>query len=804
MRRSAFWLLISCAAFIIVIVWGGAQVVYAASPQFTSFLPASPATYEAGSLIDIQVLATDADPGQTDTLVYSLGGTFPSGMVMLQPDSPGNPADIVWEPDLGDVGTYNFTVLVEDVDGNIDSEPYTLIITAPGTPTNTNTPTITNTPTETSTPTDTITPGGPTLTSSPTFTATASPTQTPIIIIVTATFTPTRSPTPSPTRTATFPALPTFTPIPTNTLIPTATFIPPLPTRTPLPRPANAGAFIPLGDGTVRFVVNRDGVNVRIIPAIGAQLAGIVNAGYTNVADAISGDGEWLRFEFEGGDAWIGFPTISVYEGDLNSLPVADPRTIPYGGFENPLAGLTSMTSESQARSAFRGVFVRSGPGLGYARLAATTLNAQFATFGRNRSGTWVQINYEGTLGWIATQYLEFVTPGGLSALRAGGIVAEALPYSENTYGSYTDILRLILSRIELAIPSLEGARARWTAVALGGTLQCGDYPVKPTDYNVPIPVLAAFFGELDPIQSDFNLAMGLLRQSIDLLEASCEGRLAPDAGTTQQALDLINQVDALFAELRRRLQELIPPILEFDPNQACLFSFNNREQVVNRLVINVVQSFTFNRDRFVNGFCFDGEVGRTYKLEVLAFRGNARPRVSVSTFDNPTNFIAVGSASSERTLVTLSNILAPSTGRYLVIVSDLEDRPVPLDSEIAILLTDITGVTSFASVPNLSIDAAGNLIVAPVPNSSGVPGAPGAISTPGVGTPATFFCPNVTYTCAQLQAIGGNCDMARACLAQGNTSLDQDTTPNNGIPCENILCTSDPNAQFDFNSGDR
>jgi len=620
----------------------------------------------------------------------------------------------------------------------------------------------------------------PTMTATPTITLT--PTITPSI---TATITPT----PSPTITFTPTLIPTLG-FPTATLIPSPTFIPALPTPTPLPRPQNAGQAIPFNTARVRFVVNRDGVNVRITPAIGAPLAGIVNSGYNDFAEARSGDGEWLRFNFEGNDAWVGFPVITVYEGDIASLPVEDPRTIPYGGFDNPRAGLSSVQSDNKGRLEFSGLRVRGGPGLGYPVLANAPRYSVFSLLGRNEEGTWVQVNFEGTLGWVASQYVQFLTVGGVPALPVGGIVADALPFSDRTFNSYTDTLSLFLSRIEIATASLEGIRARWTALALGGALQCGDYPFQPTDYNVPNPVLAAFYGTLDPIQRDFNAAMGNLRRAIQLLIDSCEGRRDP-ASTVQEALDLINGVDSLFASLRQQLNDLIPPPLEFDPNTACLFTFNNRSTVVPRLILNTVASIRFTSDFFVDGFCFDGGIGRSYKIEVLAFRGNARPRVSVSPFDNPTNFLAVGSASVDNTLVTLSPILIPVDGRYLLILSDLESRQVPLNSEIAILLTDVTGIPF--SVANLGIDpVTGALIVAPVPNSSGVPqagvttggGTTGNLSTPGAFN--VFTCPNITFTCEQIASVGGTCDTARACFQAGNTSLDNN---NDGIACNPGLC---------------
>ncbi len=108
------------------------------------------------------------------------------------------------------------------------------------------------------------------------------------------------------------------------------------------------------------------------------------------------------------------------------------------------------------------GLRVRGGPGLGYPVLANAPRYSVFSLLGRNPEGTWLQVNFEGTLGWVAGQYLQFLTPGGIQNLPIGGIVADSLPFSDRTFDSYTDTLRLLLSRIEIATASLEAIRARW------------------------------------------------------------------------------------------------------------------------------------------------------------------------------------------------------------------------------------------------------------------------------------------------------------------------------------------------------
>src|SRR5690348_6503177 len=120
---------------------------------------------------------------------------------------------------------------------------------------------------------------------------------------------------------------------------------------------------------SITILVNRDGVNVRVAPALGADVLGFVQAGWTAPANGRSPDNQWVRIDFNGQEGWIGLAVINVF-GDLNSLPVADPRTIPYGGFESPRSGSSSATSGISGKLALSGLRLRAGPGTAYPVLA--------------------------------------------------------------------------------------------------------------------------------------------------------------------------------------------------------------------------------------------------------------------------------------------------------------------------------------------------------------------------------------------------------------------------------------------------
>jgi len=529
----------------------------------------------------------------------------------------------------------------------------------------------------------------------------------------------------------------------------------------------------------VSVLVNRDGVNVRLFPEIGAEVIGFVNAGWRAPATARSPDNEWVRIDFNGEEGWVGFPVINVF-GDLNSLPVADPRTIPYGGFASPRAGLTSATSPVAGRLADSGMRVRAGPSRAYPVLANAPRYTVFPLLGRTISNGWVQVNFEGTLGWVAVRYVELLNNASIVALPVDGVVADSLPISEPTATDYEATLRMLLDRVELAQPSLDAIRAVWTNIALGGESACGGFPARPSNYNIPNPLLAAFYGTLDPLQTLFNDAMTNVRAAIDLWIDACQQpqpqRGVVGAATVQGALLTINTADAQFLELRRRLNELLPAIGEVGPDQ-CLFTFQGASDILPVIPIGQIVRSTLDGSQRTVGFCFDIDAGKSLRFEFLQVAGNALPLVAVTPFDNPTAFLATGRAVAPDTTLVLGPVLISTPGRYLFIVSDT--TAAALTSDFAVLISDVTGLTAFG--PSLQRDpATGNLIIVPPTQPLFSTPTPGLLFTPT--PPAGAVCPSLAFTCLQLIS----CAEAQACLAAGNFTLDPD---NNGIPCQETLC---------------
>jgi len=245
----------------------------------------------------------------------------------------------------------------------------------------------------------------------------------------------------------------------------------------------------PIPQGSVQIVVNRDNVNIRLSPALGADLAGTVNAGYATTANGRSPDNQWLRIDFQGQEAWVGVPVITVLQGDIAALPVGDPRSIPYGGFESPRSGPTDATSPVSGRLANSGLHLRAGPSTAYPILANPLRYTVFPVTGRTVNNAWLQVNFEGTLGWVTAGFVELQNGANILSLPVDGVVASAPPQSADTKDNYYGILQLMLDRINISQTALDSIRGTWTTVALGQRSACQNFPPRPTDINIPNPI---------------------------------------------------------------------------------------------------------------------------------------------------------------------------------------------------------------------------------------------------------------------------------------------------------------------------
>lgn len=531
---------------------------------------------------------------------------------------------------------------------------------------------------------------------------------------------------------------------------------------------------------TVRAVVVNEFANLRITPALGASVITTLNAGHEfKQITARSADGQWLRVIYGGEEGWVNITPLQVLEGDINSLPIADPRTIPYGGFEAPRSGLTNVIGAVEA-VATDNLRIRSGPGTGYPMLANIFYNQVFTITGRTASNTWYQVSFEGTLGWVSARYVT-ITKNNVLETPIDGIVATSAPRLGNSDDDFIATLRMMLDRLNNAQPSIDTMRTYWTDAALNGRASCRAYPAQPSDLNLPTPLLAAYYNTFDPLLRDFNDAMYNVRLSITLFIEVCNqpGTANPvGQATVSGALGVVNLATSQFDSLRARINALLPP-----DDAGCLLSFNGKFEALPLISIGTIYLDGISSRNYALGYCFDGIEGQEVNLQALPLPDSDMSLfISLSPLDAPRNFLAVNRVGTGARLA-VGPIVLPRTTRYLLIFADLETSP---QGQFALLVQDKTFTPT---VTYLVFDSATQSIVLSAdPAVTGIQPVQtgGEFSvTPTASTPTTV-CPSTAFTCSQLFS----CQEAKACLSAGNFSLDPD---GDGIPCEEVplSCTN-------------
>jgi uncharacterized protein YgiM (DUF1202 family) len=542
----------------------------------------------------------------------------------------------------------------------------------------------------------------------------------------------------------------------------------------------------------IRVVVVNEFQNIRVAPALGAEVITTVDAGFVfeNI-DARSGDNQWLRIQHECNEGWINVAPLVVLQGDINSLPTADPRSVPYGGFEAPRAGYTTQQGPVSA-SATDGLRVRGGPSRAYPTLTNINFNQAFTISGRTACNNWYQVVFEGNLGWVSSTFVRIIN-GDVMATPVNGVVAESAPPSGESRDSYIATLKLLRDRILLAQPSLNAIRASWTDAALQGRAVCQAYPARPSDISVPVPMLAAYFVPLDSLVRDFNDAMFNTRQVIDLFIEVCNqpGTANPvGQATVQGALGIVNLAEQQYGALLQRLTELIPDE-EVGPNE-CLLIYNNKSEILPRINIGTIYLDEFNRRTYARGYCFDAIETQTLRLQTLPIpESDLEIFIAISPLDDPANFLLVSQGTSGQKQ-SAGPLVIPRTTTYLLIIADLGSEGRAPIGEFAFHLADLTffGLAG-SSVPELEWDSINQavylrdvLFSTPVPGGDFFP-PPGTGGGTGGGETPPNVCPSLSFTCNDFFT----CEEAQACFDAGNFLLDDEDNVLNGVPCEQSVC---------------
>lgn len=181
-----------------------------------------------------------------------------------------------------------------------------------------------------------------------------------------------------------------------------------LPTATPQP-PAMGGtlAATPILPARIMALGVRPTLTLRAGPGATAAVVAVLPGAEVLWAEGRSTEGRWLYVSYgeEGAHGWVAREDVSLL-GDWEALL---PITAPLGA-EAPLQPATTATPmawSAAGRVRAERLNVRAGPGLDQAVLGQLTAGSTVTVIGRDASGDWLAILWQGGTGWVAASYVE-------------------------------------------------------------------------------------------------------------------------------------------------------------------------------------------------------------------------------------------------------------------------------------------------------------------------------------------------------------------------------------------------------------
>lgn len=172
---------------------------------------------------------------------------------------------------------------------------------------------------------------------------------------------------------------------PTATIGPTAT---PVPTSLP---PIPAGAL-------TATIIRAPVLNVRGGPSVFADRVGSVLRGQTYQVVGRDENARWFLLQLSGKQGWALGYYLFFNTNEFNAPVVSD---FVLGG--NPAAN-TGVVAQSEAT-----LRLRAQPTVASEQIGRVTWGGAMAVLGKTRDGGWLQVIWKGTVGWVATAYVEIV-----------------------------------------------------------------------------------------------------------------------------------------------------------------------------------------------------------------------------------------------------------------------------------------------------------------------------------------------------------------------------------------------------------
>ena len=180
-------------------------------------------------------------------------------------------------------------------------------------------------------------------------------------------------------------------------------------------------------------IIIADYLNVRADPSLEARILHVVTEGGVYAVIGRNADGSWAQLNVDGIAGWVSGAWINVLP-DLEDVPVIDdsretpveeeaeedsgdddalPAAQAPTGQESAPEQATVPAPQTPATATVLGdyVNVRSQPARGARVVQIVVGGSRHPVFGLNADSSWVQIDAEGTIGWVSSAWVE-VTPG--------------------------------------------------------------------------------------------------------------------------------------------------------------------------------------------------------------------------------------------------------------------------------------------------------------------------------------------------------------------------------------------------------
>jgi uncharacterized protein YraI len=171
----------------------------------------------------------------------------------------------------------------------------------------------------------------------------------------------------------------------------------------------------PASSGGPFVMLSPYNVNVRADPWVSSPILTVIPFNTEASATGRNNASSWVRVRYHDVEGWAA-AWLVILNGDINALPVAGEAAPPPG--EKPAATATPTPKASASTppppqtpqtpqkgltvlAPFR-INVRSAPNLDGAVLDVLPLGASASAVGRNAGNNWVQVEYNGTRGWVA------------------------------------------------------------------------------------------------------------------------------------------------------------------------------------------------------------------------------------------------------------------------------------------------------------------------------------------------------------------------------------------------------------------